>query len=119
LSAQDIEGNTAGFINTSVIVSASQGYFVANETFFSPSYFELSTVYQFNPSTGDILEANVAETGTEQISTIALDSADFLWLSVSNPTLPGVDIVDTDNNVKVIPRLATELNPGSIVFIEE
>jgi hypothetical protein len=119
LSAQDIEGNTAGFINTSVIVSASQGYFVANETFFSPSYFELSTVYQFNPSTGDILEANVAETGTEQISTIALDSADFLWLSVSNPTLPGVDIVDTDNNMKVIPRLATELNPGSIVFIEE
>ena len=119
LSAQDIEGNTAGFINASVVVSASKGYFVANETFFSPSYFELSTVYQFNPSTGNILEANVAETGTEQISHIALDSADFLWLSVSNPTSPGVDIVDTDNNMKTIPRLATELNPGSIVFIED
>ncbi len=119
LSAADIEGNSAGFINSSVIVAEDKGYFYANETFFSPSYYELSTVYQFNPSTGEITEANVADTGTEQITDIALDQANFLWFSINNPTMPGVDVINTETNTKTIPRLATELNPGSIVFIEQ
>ena len=118
LSAADIENNTGNFIGSSVIVSETKGYFVANETFFSPKYYELSTVYSFNPTTGAIASEKIADTGTEYISYIALDAANFLWLSVSNPLDPGVDVINTETNAKALPRLATELNPSAIAFIE-
>jgi hypothetical protein len=118
LSAADIENNTGAYIGSSVVVSETKGYFVASETFFTPSYYELSTVYTFNPTTGVIANEKVAATGTEQISYIALDAANFLWLSVSNPEKPGVDVINTETNLKVFPRLATELNPSAIAFIE-
>ena len=118
LTAGDIADNTAAFIESSVIVSATKGYFVVGETFFTPYYHVLSTVYSFNPTTGEILAANVAETGNESISHMTLDAANYLWMSVSNPESPGVDIVNTETDVKALPRLATELNPGAIAFIE-
>lgn len=118
LAADDIEGNAGAFIGSSAIVSDTKGYFVASQTFFTPSYHELSTVYTFNPTTGAIIGEGVAETGTEQISYLTLDDADYLWISVSNPMNPGVDVVDTATNTKAFPRLATELNPSSIAFIE-
>ncbi|TWX59500.1 cadherin repeat domain-containing protein [Colwellia hornerae] len=118
LSAADIENNTGAFIGSSVVVSKTKGYFVASETFFTPSYYELSTVYTFNPTTGVIANEKIADTGTEQISYIALDAANFLWLSVSNPENPGVDVINTETNLKALPRLATELNPSAIAFIE-
>jgi len=117
LTADNIADNSAAFIGSSVIVSATKGYFVAGETFYSP-YRELSTIYTFNPTTGIIADEVVAETGTEQISHINLDAANYLWISVSNPMNPGVDVVNTDTNVKELPRLATELNPTAIAFIE-
>ena len=119
LNAGDIAGNTASFIKASVVVSAEQGYFYASQAFFSPSYHEVGSVYEFNPTTGEILTANVAETGTENITFIGLDSANFLWVSVATPEAPGVDIIDTATNTKKINRLATQLNPGTIRFIEE
>ena len=117
LTADDIAENTSAFIGSSAIVSATKGYLVAEETFFSP-YRVLSTVYSFNPTTGVIADTAVAETGTEQISHISLDAANFLWISVSNPANPGVDVVNTETDVKELPRLATELNPTAIAFIE-
>lgn len=117
LTADDIAENTSAFIGSSAIVSATKGYIVAEETFFSP-YRVLSTVYSFNPTTGVIADAAIAETGEEQISHISLDAANFLWISVSNPTNPGVDVVNTETDVKELPRFATELNPTAIAFIE-
>lgn len=117
LTADDIAENTSAFIGSSAIVSATKGYLVAEETFFSP-YRVLSTVYSFNPTTGVIADTAVAETGTEQISHISLDAANFLWISVSNPANPGVDVVNTETDVKELPRFATELNPTAIAFIE-
>lgn len=117
LTAEDITDNTAAFIGSSVIVSETKGYFVAGEVFYSP-YRELSTVYTFNPTTGVIADEVVAETGTEQISHINLDAANYLWMSVSNPMNPGVDVINTDTNTRELPRLATELNPTAIAFIE-
>ena len=118
LSASDITDNTAAFIGSSVVVSETKGYFVASQTFYTPSYHELSTVYSFNPTTGVIPDEKIADTGTEQISYIALDAANYLWISVSNPTNPGVDVVDTATDTKAQARFATELNPSSIAFIE-
>ena len=117
LTADDIAENTSAFIGSSAIVSATKGYLVAEETFFSP-YRVLSTVYSFNPTTGVIADTAIAETGEEQISHISLDAANFLWISVSNPTNPGVDVVNTETDVKELPRFATELNPTAIAFIE-
>ncbi|MGB2740772.1 MAG: cadherin repeat domain-containing protein [Cognaticolwellia sp.] len=117
LTAEDITDNTAAFIGSSVIVSETKGYFVAGEVFYSP-YRELSTVYTFNPTTGVIADEVVAETGTEQISHINLDAANYLWISVSNPMNPGVDVINTDTNTRELPRLATDLNPTAIAFIE-
>jgi len=119
INASDIEGNTAAFINASVVVSAEQGYFYASQAIFTPSYHEVSALYEFNPTTGEIITANVAETGSEGITFIGLDGANFLWVSVSDPSIPGVDVIDTSSNAKKVSRLATQLNPGTIRFIEE
>ncbi len=119
LNASDIEGNTASFIKASVVVSAEKGYFYASQAIYSPSYHEVSSLYEFNPTTGAIVTVNVADTGEEGISHIGLDAANFLWVSVANPTSPGVDVIDTSSNAKRISRLATTLNPGVIRFIEK
>ncbi|MEW6994436.1 cadherin repeat domain-containing protein [Colwelliaceae bacterium MEBiC 14330] len=119
LNAGDIENNSASFIKASVVVSPEQGYFYTSQAFFTPSYYEVGAIYEFNPSTGDILSANIADTGNENINYIGLDSANFLWVSVANPEQPGVDIIDTSSNTKRITRLPTTLNPATIRFIEE
>lgn len=118
LTAADIAGNSGSFIASSVIVSATKGYFVAGETFYSP-YRVLSTVYSFNPTTGAIADEGLVDTGSEQISHINLDTANYLWISVSNPTNPGVDVINTETNIKALPRFATDLNPTAIAFIEQ
>ncbi|MBU2869322.1 cadherin repeat domain-containing protein [Colwellia sp. E2M01] len=119
LDAADIDENTASYIQSSVVVSSEKGYFYASEAIYSPSYHEVSSIYEFNPTTGDIVATGVADTGTEAISFIGLDAANFLWVSVADPMVPGVDIIDTNTNSKRISRLATTLNPGTIRFIEE
>lgn len=119
LNAGDIENNTAAFIKASVVISAEKGYFYASQSVFTPSYHEVSAIYEFNPTTGAIVTINVANTGTEQISFIGLDDDDFLWVSVADPSSPGVDVINTTTNTKEIDRLPTTLNPGVIRFIED
>jgi len=119
LSASDIADNSAAFIKASVVLSAEQGYFYASQAIFTPSYHEVGALYEFNPTTGEIITVNVADTGNEDIGFIGLDAANFLWVSISDPSFPGVDVIDTSTNTKIISRLATQLNPGAIRFIEE
>ncbi|MCJ8295158.1 MAG: cadherin repeat domain-containing protein [Colwellia sp.] len=119
LNAGDIVENTASFIKASVVVSPEKGYFYASQAIFTPSYHEVSSIYEFNPTTGAIVTVGVAETGTENITFIALDTENSLWVSVADPSLPGVDVIDTNTNTKKIDRLPTTLNPGTIRFIVE
>jgi len=119
LNASDIEGNTASFIKASVVVSPEKAYFYASQAIFTPSYHEVASIYEFNPTTGAISASNIADSGSENIGFIGLDAANFLWVSVADPTAPGVDIIDTSTNAKRISRLSTTLNPGTIRFIEE
>lgn len=120
LSAADITDNTNKFIKASVIISDEIGYFYANQSTSTPPY-SIDTLYQFNPTTGDITISNVANTntGTTAIGFIGVDTADFLWVSIIEDSMPGVEIIDTRNNEKVGQRLTTFLNPGVIGFIEE
>jgi hypothetical protein len=118
LSANGITYNTTKFIQSTAIVAADKGYFYANETFFGP-YREESTLYQFNPSTGEISDETVLDIDTNSIGFIDIDAAGFLWVSVREDAAPGVQIIDTETNSLFINRLETQLNPGVIRFIEE
>lgn len=116
LSAADITDNSTKYIQSTAIVASDKGYFFANETFFSP-YREESTLYQFNPSTGEISTETVLDIQTNNISFIDIDAAGFLWVSVKEDADPGVEIIDTKNNLQYTSRLQTQLNPGVIRFI--
>jgi hypothetical protein len=118
LSANGITDNSTKFIQSTAIVSAEKGYFFANETFFGP-YREESTLYQFNPSTGEISDETVLDIDTNSIGFIDIDAAGFLWISVKEDAAPGVEIIDTETNLQLLNRLETQLNPGVIRFIEE
>lgn len=118
LSAADITDNATKFIQSAAIVSAEKGYFFANETFFGP-YREESTLYQFNPSTGEISNENVFDLNSNSIGFIDIDAAGFLWISVREDSAPGVEVIDTNTNQPLINRLETQLNPGVIRFITE
>jgi hypothetical protein len=118
LSAADINNNSTQYIQSAAIVSAKRGYFYANETFFSP-FREESTLYQFNPSTGEISSEAVLDIETNSIGFIDVDAAGFLWVSVVENAAPGIEIIDTETNLPLNNRLGTQLNPGVIRFIEE
>ena len=118
LSAADITDNNTKYIQSMAIVSSEKGYFFANETFFGP-YREESTLYQFNPSNGEISDEAVLDIATNSIGFIDIDAAGFLWVSVIEDAAPGVEIIDTETNSPYISRLETQLNPGVIRFIEE
>lgn len=119
LNASDITDNTSSFIKGSVILSSEQGYFYASKAVFEPSYHEESALYQFNPSTGEITDSNIGNTGGESINFLGLDAANFVWLSMQSPSAPGIDIIDSETNEKVNERLPTELNPNTIRFLKE
>jgi hypothetical protein len=119
LNANDISDNTSNFLRASAIVSAEQGYFYSTEEIYSPSYTTISTLYEFNPTTGDIINANVNNTGTESINFIDVDTSGFLWVSVANPEAPGIDVINTETNTLQFNRLPTLLNPNKIEFIGE
>lgn len=124
VEAQSLTENTGSAIHQSVIVSDEKGYFVATKSLSSP-FRQVSTVYEFNPTTGDIVTSNVAATGEEDVNHIAVDDNGFLWLSVASASTPGIDIIDTRSNQRyfrpngtVVERLLTELNPGKIAFLD-
>jgi len=120
LSAADITDNVDAFISTSEIVSTTKGYFVASKAGFNADnvWTTTSGLYEFNPSTGAIINSNVAETGSEEIAFISVDKSDFLWVSTRTPSAPGIDVINTKTNTKEGTRLLTHLNPGTIRFLD-
>lgn len=120
VTAADISDNTDAFITTSEIVSTTKGYFVASKA--GPNsegkWTTTSALYEFNPSTGAIINSNIANTGSEEISFISIDDSNFLWLSTINPSAPGIDVLNTNTNQKEGSRLLTELNPNVIRFLK-
>ncbi|WAJ71548.1 cadherin repeat domain-containing protein [Catenovulum adriaticum] len=114
LNATDIEGNTTGLINESVIVNDEQGYF-----YVSGGWPAVSSLYQFNPSTGEITQADIAATAinNEGIADIALDTENRLWISVSNAATPGVDVYSVEDNSLLENRITTDLPPTRVEFL--
>lgn len=119
LNASNITDNISSFIKSAIIVSPEKGYFYTSESVFEPSFHEISSLHQFNPTTGEVTLSNVANTGEEGINFLGLDAGNFLWLSIPTASNPGVDIINTATNERVYDRLPTTLNPMTIRFIEE
>lgn len=117
LTSENITDNAAALIKSTVIVSEEKGYFITNETSYTPSYSVKSSLHQFNPTTGEVVASNVASTGEDAINYLGLDDANFLWLSIENPSAAGIEIINTEDNSIVGDRLLTELNPSVIGFI--
>ena len=117
LNASHIENNAKNYITSSAIVSDEKGYFYTTEQF--PDFTSISTLYEFNPTSGNIINANVNDSGTESINFIDVDTSGFLWVSVANPEAPGIDVINTGTNTLQFNRLPTLLNPNKIEFIEE
>ena len=120
LNATAIDATVAASIQMTAIVNEQIGYFTTTRavTVYPDPYTEASTLYEFNPSTGEITNSNIADTGAEDINFIVLDDSNFLWLSVGSTTAPGIDIIDILTNDKYTDRLLTDLNPQSIAFIK-
>lgn len=106
-------------IKSAVVVNENKGYFYTSQSVYEPSYHEVSSLYEFNPTTGEVTAENVAGSGSEGINFITLDEVNYLWVSVASNESPGVDVVDTDTNLKYLERLLTDLNPSKIVFLQD
>ena len=115
VTATDITENETHTIKGSVVVSAVKGYFYTNAY---DNGVESGTLYEFNPTTGEIVTTDVGGNGTDAIGFIALDASNILWVSAINDGTPGIDLIDTATNTKVAPRILTELNPNAIRFLD-
>ncbi|WP_143872341.1 cadherin repeat domain-containing protein [Catenovulum sediminis] len=116
LNATDIDGNTTDKITEAVILNNQTGYFYAGS-----GWPTVSALYQFNPTTGDIINTNVASglADDEGISDIALDDRNQLWISVNSTNNPGIEVYSTADHSLVENRISTTLNPGKISFIRK
>lgn len=117
LNAKDIENNTSYQLVETIIVNDEKGYFYTNNT----DWPAVSSVYQFNPTTGDITQSNIAQTlGTEGIADIALDTQQRLWIAVSSTSgaEPGVEIYSVEDNNPINDRITEfDLPPTRIEFL--
>lgn len=116
LTAADLPNDAGQKIDRAVVIDDDKGYIYA-----SSGWPTVSTLYEFNPSNGAIVNTDVALTAAngEGIAAIAVDNNQQLWLSINSATNPGIDIIDTNDNSAVTNRLPTVMNPGRIAFIEE
>ena len=107
-------------ILSSVIINDEQGYFITNPAGYNESgaWVETGSLFEFNPTTGEIIEEGVANTGSEDINFMTLDENNYLWLSIGSAQTPGVEVLDTRDNTRYSERLLTDLNPGKIVFLK-
>lgn len=117
-TAADIEDNDGDFFHESIIIDESSAFVLTSATSFDP-YAVVSSVYQLNLATGELTLSPTLVESEQSVSDIALDNQGFIWLSVSNPQNPGVDVFNSDDLTQYGDRYPTVLNPGTIRFITE
>lgn len=99
-------------ITNTAIVSADKGYFV------SYSGYKNTALYAFNPVTGVVDAEPLEGLSGVNLSGLATDSTDRLWVSVSASTGrdAGVRIYNTTDNTLVGDEIPLAFNPLNIVF---
>lgn len=115
-SLNDEANNIYFHILDVALINDQTGYVLVN---LEKGYGTLSSlVYPFNPAsatTGDAL-ALPALSGKE-LSDLAVDANDRLWVGVSDAAAPALVVVDTDTNTQSGDSISLELPPRRIEFL--
>lgn len=91
------------------LVSPTQGYFIGYVG------WQNTTLYRFDPSTGEVQSEAVAELYNRDLRTIAIDSQDKLWVGVAAADAPGITVIDTgDDRVETALIGLDGMNPASV-----
>ena len=106
--------NTTKQISGMVIISNTVGYLISYEG------WKVNTLYQFNPTTGDIemdggtSPAPIASLSSQNISGIYAGPNNSLWVGGDS----GFTILDTSDNSVIQTLIDTKMNPTGLVFID-
>jgi hypothetical protein len=106
-----------GQILDMALVSANRGYIIGTQG------FQDNSLYRFDPGTGAVVsDVNgpqaVGGLFGKNLTAIAVDANDKLWVSVADFTAPGMTVIDTTNDSIEVALIGTGLNPGKTVFCE-
>lgn len=106
-----------GQILDMVLVSATQGYIIGT------TGFQSNTLYRFDPSSGTVLSGvngpiGIAGLFNQNLTDIAVDQNDKLWVGNGDLSAPGMVIINTTDDSVEEALISTELNPVKTVFCE-
>ncbi len=99
------------FFADALVVSAEKGYLLSSASFGS------SNIRTFNPTTGLIADAPLANFTGMDITTMAVGPTGLVWVGIKDATSPGFDRVNVTDDTVVGERVRTELNPNRVVFV--
>ena len=104
-----LDNHPYGQISHMTLVDAETAYFVGYAGWGDTS------VYRFNPTTGDVANEAVTDLANIDIRLIETGPEGKLWVGVAH-TLPYIAIVDPAND-EVVTEIQMNQNPASLVFV--
>ena len=104
-----------GRITSLAVVSATEAYFLGcADCDFGGGSFSDYSLYQLNPTTGNVVLVSITEFQNTSLNDLALSPAGDLWVSAGDATLHIMDTVSGS----LITSIYTQLNPAQVVFGE-
>lgn len=104
------DGAQFGQISGMAIVSPTLGYFKGY------TGWQDEALYQFNPSTGEVVEAPVLGLSGLMISCLEVGPNNTLWVGIGSTEAPHVLVVNTEDNTEA-GRIDLQRNPSEITFV--
>ncbi|WLQ12289.1 hypothetical protein O5O45_21420 [Hahella aquimaris] len=100
-----------GLITDMTIVSNTVGYFNGYEE------FQKTSLYRFNPSTGEVVASAIPGTASVDLRSIAASPTGELWFGIggANPDL----VIANTSTETIIKTIGVNKNPAEIVFAEK
>ena len=103
------DGGSNENTRSTVLVSATQGYFVAY------AGWQNTSLYRFNPSTGDVAANAVTGFIGVDIQGIEISPEGFIWVGIGDVSNPEIRILNPADE-SIVETLAMQTNPAAIVF---
>ncbi len=114
----DADNHPFGLITGMEITSATKGYIIGYKGFTD------NALYSFNPTTGeadndaDGKPKVVAGISGKGIGGLGASNSGQLWVSIADPTDPGIKLVKAEDGTLIQERISTVLNPTTIAFCD-
>jgi len=112
----DADTNTNGFIQRTLVVNDEKGYV----SFYSSEAPEMgssrTTLYTFNPSTGEV--GDLVTTGNGEVASLNIGSSGNVWVGINGAATPGFTRLNITDDSTVEPYIATSFNPINVVFLD-